>query len=93
MVRNGVAWVMGHSCSASVPEGDDDKLVEDEEEDEDVPNDSECRLWMHSSSNSDDEEPCGAAAAMDAVAGDRPVGGKKEKRSPSIYDSPPRPTP
>jgi hypothetical protein len=30
---------------------------------------------------------------MDAVAGDRPVGGKKEKRSPSIYDSPPRPTP
>ena len=85
MVRNGVTWVMGHSCSASVPEGDDDELVkDDEDEDEDVSDDSECRLWMHSSSNSDDEEPCGAAAAMDAVAGDRPVGGKKEKRSPSM---------
>jgi hypothetical protein len=47
-------------------------------------NDSECRLWMHSSSNSDDAESCGAAAEMDAIAGDRPVGGKKEKRSPSI---------
>ena len=85
MVRNGVTWVMGHSCSASVPEGDDDELVkDDEDEDEDVSDDSECRLRMHSSSNSDDEEPCGAAAAMDAVAGDRPVGGKKEKRSPSM---------
>lgn len=85
MVRKGVTWVMGHSCSASVPEGDDDELVkDDEDEDEDVSDDSECRLWMHSSSNSDDEEPCGAAAAMDAVAGDRPVGGKKEKRSPSM---------
>ena len=83
MVRNGVAWVIGHSCSASVPEGDDDELVE-YDEDEDVPNDSECRLWMHSSSNSDDAESRGAAAAMDAAAGDRPVGGKKEKRSPSI---------
>ena len=85
MVRNGVTWAMGHSCSASVPEGDDDELVkDDEDEDEEVSDDSECRLWMHSSSNTDDEEPCGAAAAMDAVAGDRPVGGKKEKRSPSM---------
>ena len=68
-----------------MPEGDDDELVEDDEdEDEDVSDDSERRLWMHSSSNSDDAESCGAVAAMDAVAGDRPVGGKKEKRSPSI---------
>lgn len=68
-----------------MPEGDDDELVkDDEDEDEDVSDDSECRLWMHSSSNSDDAESCGAAAAMDAVAGDRPVGGKKEKRSPSM---------
>jgi hypothetical protein len=37
MTRNGVTWVMGHSCSASVPEGDDDELVkDDEDEDEDV---------------------------------------------------------